>query len=232
MRLYLRGDASELSGTVKGSVINPNVAPAGLTGTVVANNGGSVNLVPGDGVYFLNCCSNTSNAYFKFTGAAVGSLFSLPQGQISVTLKSRYSFAQRQSVAAAARTAFDIRDANGHQFYFTSQVVSGYLVFYYLVQGVSRYYYVPKGTEDQIFGSGVSLKVALAWNGNTVTLYLNGVAVSSAAYSPVAANWSAASLLDVGAYEYLTYGGYNGFDDLIRDFTVTDMSVAGTVAGQ
>jgi hypothetical protein len=37
---------------------------------------------------------------------------------------------------------------------------------------------------------------------------LNGVLAKSAPYSIPAANWSAASVFDVGAYEYQTYGGF------------------------
>ena len=66
----------------------------------------------GNGVYFLNCCTNTNNAYYKFTGAPVGSIFNVNQGQISFYLKSRFSFAQRQSSATSPRYAFDVRDGN------------------------------------------------------------------------------------------------------------------------
>ena len=73
--LQLHADASEVSGTQNGAVVTPTIAPAGLTGTVVVTSGGSVNFTPaanGNGVYFLNCCSNSSNAYYKFTGTALG----------------------------------------------------------------------------------------------------------------------------------------------------------------
>ena len=43
-----------------GSVVTPTLAPAGFTGSVIVNGAGSVNFTPaqsGNGVYFLNCCS-------------------------------------------------------------------------------------------------------------------------------------------------------------------------------
>ena len=45
----------------------------------------------GNGVYFLNCCTNLNTAYYKFTGAGVSSVFNVTQGQISFYLKSRSS---------------------------------------------------------------------------------------------------------------------------------------------
>src|SRR3954471_23790116 len=88
--------------------------------------------------FFLGCCSNTNNAYYKFSGAALAGIFGISQGQISFTLKSRYSFAQRRS-NAGFRYAFDARDANGHQYYFLTQITSGALNFTYMVGGVAQY---------------------------------------------------------------------------------------------
>jgi hypothetical protein len=223
-RFTLAGNAAELAGRTNGAAINPTLAPSGMGGKVVVNGTGSVNLVSGSGVYFLNCCANTNNAYFKFAGAAAGSIFNVPQGQISFTLQSRYSFAQRKSSASSQRYAFDVRDANGHQYSFLTQIVSGSLVFYYTVGGTQLYYYVPAGTEDQLFGSGVSLKVAISWTGTAATLSLNGTTVNTSPYTPAAANWSSASNFDVGAYEYQTFGGYSSSDDVVGNFVVTGSS--------
>jgi uncharacterized protein (TIGR03437 family) len=38
-------------------------------------------------------------------------------------------------------------------------------------------------------------------------------------------NWSAASNFDVGAYEYLTFGGYDASDDIIDELTVTGPAI-------
>ena len=217
----LNGNNTEVTATTNGSPVNAEFAPAGMNGKVVVNGTGSVNLVPGSGVYFLNCCGNYNNAYYQFTGSGVGSVFKIPQGQISFTLTSRYSFAQRQSTAASMRLAFSARDGNSqNQFYFMTQPMAQYLVFYYMIQGTAGNYYVPRGTEDQLFGDGVSLGVTLKWDGATASLYLNGTPVSSSPYVPAGANWNAAALFDLGAWEDQNYGGYNSSDDLISGFAV------------
>jgi hypothetical protein len=222
--LLLHADATEVSGTQNGATVTPSMGPAGLTGTVVVRSGGSVNYAPGEtgnGVYFLNCCSNSGNAYYKFTGALLGSVFNVNQGQITFYLKSRYTFAQRKASASGQRYAFDVRDGNGnHLFDFMTQVTSGYLQFTYAAGGAGAYYFVPPGTEDTLFGNGVVLQVTLTWGSGVSTLSLNGSLVKSVAFAPPAANWSAASNFDLGAYEYLTYGGYSSEDDLIDEFTV------------
>jgi hypothetical protein len=222
--LQIEGNASEVSGTTTGSTVTPGTAPSGFSGTVVANGSGSVNFAgSGNGVYFLNCCANTNNAYYKFTGATIGRIFNAGQGQVSFTLTSRYGFAQRQANAAAPRYAFDVRDGNvsNHLFYFFTEVSSGYLVLSYRTAGgATQFYYVPQGSEDALFGNGVNLNVALTWNGTTSYLYLNGLLAQSSAYTAAVPNWTSASNFDLGAYEYATYGGYNTSDDLISAFTV------------
>jgi len=222
----LHSDASELSGTANGATITPGVAPPGFTGKLVVNNGGSVNFAPaqtGNGVYFLKCCANTANAYYKFTGSALGNIFNLDQGQISFYIKSRYSFAQRQA-AGSYRMAFDVQDdssAVNHLFYFLTQTMNGYLIFSYRIGKTTLFYYVPRGTEDTLFGTNVILKVTIQWDGQSVKLYLNDGLVQSSAYQKVTPQWTSASLFDVGATEYSSFGGYNAFDDLLDEFTVS-----------
>ena len=221
--LLLHADASEVSGVTNGSVVTPAITPAGFTGSVVVNGTASVNYAPaetGNGVYFLNCCSNTNNAYYKFAGASVASVFGSPQGQITFNLQSRYTFAQRSANPTNRRYAFDVRDGNGHQFYFMSQVVSGALEFSYGAAGADWYYYAPKGTEDALFGNGAILAVTLSWNGSTMNLFLNNMLVKSTPYTPPVYNWNAISNFDLGAYEYLTFGGYDSSDDIVDEFTV------------
>ena len=175
----------------------------------------------GNGVYFENCCTNVNNAYYHFTGAALGNVFTFDQGQISFSLRSRYNLQQR-ATASSYRAVLDVRDNNpsNHLVYFITQAISGRLVLSYVVGGAAQYYYVPVGTEEELFGSGVTLRVALAWKGNTLNLYLNGTLVKSTAYTPVAANWSSASVFNLGAYEYANYGGYDSCDDVIGNFMV------------
>src|SRR6266566_994914 len=64
----LHAEATEVSGVTNGSAIKPAVAPAGFTGTVAVNGTGPLNYAPaqsGNGVFFLNCCSNNNKAYYK-----------------------------------------------------------------------------------------------------------------------------------------------------------------------
>ncbi len=223
--LEISGNSSEVSGLTNGSVVTPSVNPSGLKGTVVVNGSGSVNFTPaqsGNGVYFLNCCNNYNNAFFQFTGTTIGSLFNVSQGQVSFNLVSRYSFAQRQSSAASPRYAFDVRDGNGtHLFGFLTQIASNSLEFTYWAAGAGAYYFVPSGTENTLFGSGVSLAVTISWNGSTINLYLNNTLVKSVPYTLPTPNWSASSNFDLGAYQYLNAGGYGVSDDIIDAFTVT-----------
>jgi hypothetical protein len=223
--LVLHADATEVNGTQNGAIVTPGVGPPGLTGTVVVNSGGSVNYAPaesGNGVYFLNCCGNTGNAYYNFTGAALGNVFNVSQGQITFYLKSRYTFAQRKASASGQRYAFDVRDGNGnHLFNFMTEVTSGYLLFTYTAAGVGTYYFVPPGTEDTLFGNGVILQITLTWGSGVSTLSLNGTVVKSVAFTTVpTVNWSAAANFDFGAYQYLNYGGYDCEDDIIDEFSV------------
>jgi len=227
--LQIHGDATEVSGVTTGSIVTPSTAPAGFTGTVIANGTGSVNYVPaqsGNGVYFLNCCTNTNNAYYKFTSAMVGNIFNMSQGQVSFYLKSRYSFAQRKASATSPRYAFDVRDGNNaHLFAFYVQPSGTQLLFTYIVAGAAQYYFVPAGTEDTLYGSGVVMQVALAWNGSTMSLSLNGTQVKSTTYTAATPSWTSSSNFDFGAYEYLTSGGYNVSDDIIDEFTVTGPAI-------
>src|ERR1017187_8698812 len=226
--LQLHSGASEVSGVTNGSIVTPAIAPPGFSGKVVVTAGGSVNFAPaqaGDGVYFLKCCDNSNMAYYKFTGAAVGSVFNVNQGQISFYLKSRQSFAQRLASATSFRQVLDVRDANTHLFGFSTQATSGYLRFSYTLAGSSAYYIAPLGTEEVLFGNGVTLKVTMTWDGSVAKLYLNDPLAQQSPYAPPSPNWSAASNFDVGAYEYLTFGGYDASDDIIDELTVTGPAI-------
>ena len=229
----LHSDASEVSGLTNGSIVTPAVTPPGFSGAVVVNPGGSVNFAAaqsGDGVYFQQCCGNTANAYYKFTGATVGSIFNVSQGQISFYLKSRQSYAQRVASGTSYRQVLDVRDATTHLFGFITQASSGGLIFRFLVGANSAnnpatYYFVPAGTEEALFGNGVTLKVTLTWNANVAMVFLNDAMVKKFTYTTPTPNWSAASNFDLGAYEYLTNGGYNVCDDIIDEFTVTGPAI-------
>jgi hypothetical protein len=224
--LQLHTDETELSaGLTNGSIITPSIGPPGFTGTVVVRPGGTAAFAPaqsGNGVYFQNCCTGTANAYYKFPGPAVGSLFDVKQGEISFSLKSRYSFAQRLTFSSY-RTVFDVRDnESDHLFYFLTQASNGWLAFTYRVGSTTtQFYFVPVGKEDTLFGNGVVLNVRIVWDGSTSKLYLNDVQVQSSPNPKATPNWTALSNFDLGAWEYSTYCGYNSSDDVIDEFTVT-----------
>jgi hypothetical protein len=228
--LQIQGSPSELSGWSNGAIITPIVAPNGFVGQLVVAGNGVVNFAPvgkGTGVSFPQCCSNINTAHYKFTGLELGNIFSVNRGQISFYLKSSYSFAQRYATAASARFAFDVQDnvATQHHLFsfFTGAYLnskSKYLAFGYWLWGAVHYYYVPPGTEDTLFGDGVTMQVTIAWEGNTIKLYLNSALVQTESYSKPSATWTASSVFDLGATEYLTFGGYSSSDDLISEFTV------------
>lgn len=222
--LQIQGNRSELSGLTNGSTITPTTTTAGLTGDVVVNGAGSVNFTAaqgGNGVYFLNCCTSANNSFYEFEGTTIGNIFSAAQGQVAFTLQSRYSFAQRQASASAARYSFDVRDGSGkHQFYFLTQVTAQGLQFEYCIGGTAHTYYVPSGTENILYGDGVTLQVTIAWGSSGVTLYLNGAQVQTASYTKPVPNWTSASNFDLGAFQYESFGGYNVSDDVIANFTV------------
>jgi hypothetical protein len=196
---------------------------------------GSVNFAPaqvGNGAYFLSCCDNTNTAFYKFTGATIGNIFNVNQGQITFYLKSRYSFANRVALAPKARVAFAVTDADPSKalFFFASQITQvgteNYLLFSWrvgngFVNGYTTYFlWVDPSAADTLFGNGVILKVTLTWNGVTNQLYFNDVLQQTNTYAPVTPNWTAASIFDMGAVEDLTYGAFNVNDDIINQFTV------------
>jgi hypothetical protein len=219
------GNPSEVNGTSNGSIVTATVAPTGFTGSVVARGVGSVTFAPdssGNGVYFQNCCAGVNNANYKFTGAAIGGIFNETDGQVTLDLQSRFSFAAR-ATASSYRAVFDVRDNNiaNHVFYFLTQVSGGRLIFFYAVDGgTQQYYFVPVGTEDTLFGAGVTLTVAIVWEGGADKLYLNGTLVQTGKYVATTPNWSATSNFDLGATEDLTFGGFNSCDDIISNFMV------------
>jgi hypothetical protein len=225
--LEIQGNPSELFGWSNGSTVSPAVAPPSFTGQLMIAGNGAVKFAPvgtGEGASFFTCCTASNMAYYQFLGASLGNIFALDQGQISFTLKSARSFAQRQATAAAPRYVFDVSDnpSAGHQlFKFATEYIQGSLTFTYKIGGAAaQFYYVPKGTEDTLFGSGVVLQVALSWANGQSNLYLNGNVVQTTAYTPATASWTSSSVFDLGALINATGGPSNSCDDAISAFTV------------
>jgi hypothetical protein len=118
------GASPPAPGVANGSIVTPTIGPAGFVGRVVGNGAGSVNFAPaqvGNGVYFQSSCSNTRDAYYKFTGASIGKIFKPRR----FYLESRYGFAQRSDSGSPERYSFDVRDRNGtHLFESLTQVAA------------------------------------------------------------------------------------------------------------
>ncbi len=233
---YLRGNNTEILGTTNGSSVVPTNAPTGFTGSVVVRGTGSVAFSPvvnGDGVVFEGVSSpNTNTAFLSFSGAQVGNVFNVNQGNLTFYVKSSYSFAQRQALGSSNfREVFDVYDSTGELFYFESLTSGGRLIFQYKTgsRSSSGYYYVPVGQEDAVFGLGVVAQFQLKWNGSTNVLYLNGAQVATFAYTPATPNWGAASNFTIGGTGVPLYGGgYYKCDDPIAEF---QMAGSGTGSG-
>src|SRR6185436_5057977 len=218
--LLIAGETGELSGTGNNAVLTPAVGPAGV---LKVSGSGSVNFasgVVGSGVYFQNQ-SVSNKAYYQFSGTALGSVFDGQAGEVEFYLKSQHSYAQRQ--ASSLRTVFAVQDVPGsYPFYF--------ILFANRVQyragtmgAAGNTYFFPAGQEDVLLGSGVVLKVKVAWDGTTMRLYLNDVLTQSAAYSRVALNWSSSSLMTFGVDDPT---GYAINDDVTDEFVVRALSAA------
>jgi hypothetical protein len=223
---YLRGTNSEFSGLSNGAIVTPTTAPTGLTGAVVVRGTGSVSLSPvinGDGVAFAGVSQgNTDTAFLSFPGPQVGSLFNVNQGDLTLYVKSSYSFAQRQALPMQNyRYVFDVYDSTGELFRFFISTSGGRLIVQYATgsRTSGAYYYVPVGQEDAMFGLGVVAKFRVTWNGGTNVLYWNDAQVATFAYAAATPNWGASSSFVIGGTAVPAYGGgYYKCDDAIADF--------------
>lgn len=220
VQFQLNGVASEASSTVNGAVVTPAVGPPGV---LVVNGTGSV-LYGAGGVSFSACCANTNNAFYKFTGAQLGSIFGGSSGEIDFTLTSAYSFTQRQALTNGFRYVFDVQDVIGapgtNQYGLTVQASATGLTFSYSTGNkASSYYIVPAANADAMFGFGKSVTIRLSWSGATFLFSLNGSVVKTSSYTPPVFNWSDTSTFLIGAQPYNS-NGYNANDDSISGFTV------------
>ena len=217
-KFVLHGQSTEFSGTSNGSVVTPALGPSGT----VVNTGGTLNFVAGGvGVYFLNCCALTNNAYVKFQGTQLANLFSVSAGEIDLTITSRQSWAQRR-LNASYRGYYSVEDVIGNKVFrlFIDNNAGTAIRIAYVVDGVLQNYYVPSGQEDTLFGNGIRLTVRVAWDGTKFRLYLNGNLVQTTAYALVTPSWSASSLFVFGGDDYKTNGASNSSDDIMSEFVV------------
>ena len=216
----LRGINSEVPSLVNDAVVTPTTAPAGLTGKVVVRGTGAVTYAPlpnGDGLSF-NGTQSTNTAFLAFSGAPVGSLFNSAHGDVTFSMQSDYTFAER-AAAMPSEYVFQVDNGSQRMFYFAIGVSNSRLVFYVGASGVNNYFYAPIGQEELLFGKNVAAKFRMTWNGSRAVLYMNDASILSYAYTPVAATWSPASSFTIGATSANMYGGgYYPAGDSIADF--------------
>ena len=156
------------------------------------------------------------------------------QGQIAFNLTSSYSFAARSALPQYNyRDVFDGFDNSQELFLFQVQAEEGMLEFCYNTGGTNRqWYWVPVGTENTLFGQGVTMHVQLTWSASTVNLYLNGTLVSSTPYTVATPNWTSTSSFTFGANDPHYYGGgYYSSDDAIGAFQAQNTAVSAAPVG-
>jgi hypothetical protein len=183
-----------------------------------------VSVQNGDGMRFhLGGAQNTDTAFVRFSGTSIGTLFP-SKGEVDFTIKSGYSFAERQALTAPNyRFAFDVFDATRRKSYFATSAANGRLVFSFAIdRSPTSNVRLPAGQEDALFGRDVVARVRITWDGKHATLYVNGVTLYSTMYTPLAGNWNSRSSFVVGAMNDLGLDttGYYASDDVIADFEI------------
>jgi hypothetical protein len=222
---HLSGNTAEITSATNGAYVYPTVNPPAWRGTLTERGSGSVSFVPvvgTSGVNFSNGgAQNTNASFINFAGAGFGDLFDA-DGEISFSLKSAYSFAERKALPPPVFSyVFDVYDSTVPHFHFLSYVSSGRLAFTYSTRGVTFAYTVPAGQEDALFGRGVVANVRITWTSTSNALYINDKLVSKAPFTPRLPTWSSLSALTIGSRS-IRYngGGYYSSVDAIADFKV------------
>jgi hypothetical protein len=223
---YLRGNATEVLGTTNGSLVVPNLGPAGLKSQVIVKGAGYLafqNVKDSDGVTFRQAgTSSTASTFMNFAGTPVGSIFNMDHGEVSFYLKSSYSFAEREALPKANyRWVYDVFDNSARLFSFATSSYSNMLLFTYWTGAKSpSFYFVPPGQENTVLGKGVVTKVRITWDGTRNQLYLNDVLVQTDPYTRATANWTGQSSLSIGALDPHDNGGAYPLDDALAQFQV------------
>jgi hypothetical protein len=207
-----------------GAAVVPTVNPTGWTGAMTVRGNGYVAMDPvagTDGAAFhTGGPQNTDTSYVNFTSSTFGTVFN-NSSEISFLVKSAYSFADRQALPSSnMRSIFEIYDANGPWSNFNTYTTSGQLQFGFGAKGYAGVYTVPAGTEDAVFGKGVTAKIKITWTANSFSLWVNDQMVQTNTISqPKSFTWNATSAFTIGARNAnLSGGGYYASDDTIADF--------------
>lgn len=234
-KLVFGGESSEFSSLSTGATITPKTGPQGQ---LVVRGSGQISLLAattGTGMRFLNTGQqNTDVAFTQFTGSALSDVFSTANGEISFSLTSKLTPAERADSSQKHRYVYDAYDSSGQEpFYF---LIDKYdngqpgVVFQYRTASQERFdYYVPQAQLDSLFGKNVTIRVKLTWNNGTTKLYINDVLAQTTSYTAMNPNWGTGSSLVIGAQGYGSFGaGFFALDDVIDEFTVSQ--VTGTSA--
>jgi hypothetical protein len=207
--------------------VTPTTAPAGLTGQLTVRGTGSVNFGSAGVSFKMGGQQSANTAVYTFTGAQLQNIFNVSQGQINFNLTSSYNLAARLLLPQYSyRDVFDGFDNSQELFLFQVQAEQGRLIFCYNTGGTStQSYWVPAGTENTLFGQGVTLQVKLAWSGSSLNLYLNGTLVNTTSYTQATPNWTSTSSFTLGANDPHYYGGgYFSCDDVIGGFQAQNLA--------
>ncbi|MBA3973016.1 MAG: hypothetical protein C0504_02210 [Candidatus Solibacter sp.] len=215
-----------------GAEVTPAIKPADLKGTLVMRGTGApVYKEGGPGVAFtVSGQQNRNTSYYNFTGAGVGEMFDYRvPGQVEVAVESRLSFAGRKALPAAEgnryvyRIALHVSDDEGSKIAWLGWgMMDDYITFYASFFNSGHTYFVPRGSEDAMFGKGVTIRIRVAWDGaGQGTVFVNGGEVGKFSYPMVNPKWTAKSNISIGASNSSDYGG--GFwacDDYLTSITV------------
>jgi len=222
-KFQFRVTTTEMPSLVDSATVTPVVKPTGWTGTLTVRGGGSVIMnATGAGAAFLNGGNQGSDAaYVNFTSASFGTVFN-NSSEISLYLRSGYTFAERQALASPnMRSAFEIYDANGSWWSFNTYTsTDGALRFGFGAKGYAAVYAIPAGTEDAVFGKGVIVKIRITWDASTFSLWVNGQMVqTNSVTQPKNPSWGSTSAFTIGARSVrLSGGGFYSSDDTVAEF--------------
>lgn len=215
-----------------GAEVMPAIKPADLTGRLVMRGTGTPVFKPsGTGVSFTRSGQQNGNtSFYNFTGTGLGEMFEYRvPGQVEVAVESKYSFAERRALPATEgnryiyRFAFHASEGEG---YTVARVGWGvqddYLAFYATFFNSGYTYFVPRGTEEALFGNGVTVRIRVSWDGaGRGVLYVNDNQVAAFNYPMVNPKWDEKSVMSLGASNATDYGG--GFwacDDFLHTMRV------------
>ena len=121
-----------------------------------------------------------------------------------------------------SRFVFDVRDndPNRHLFYFRTQVTSGALLLAY-ARAARPVLFRPRRDRRRPVRQGRDSQGHPHLGRQRQPPPAQRRPGADGAYSKPAPAWTANAVFNLGAYEYVTYGGYNVLDDVVDDFSVS-----------